>query len=131
MSRASHAEIVVEAEGDVSFEGHEGQIHQVLVNLVDNALYAVKDRADGRIEIALRHRRDAVEIAVADNGPGVVAGALDKIFEPFFTTKTVGDGTGLGLWISFSIVREYGGTLSAGNRPGGGAEFTIRLPRGG
>ena len=62
------------------------------------------------------------------NGPGNAAGALDKIFEPFFTTKTVGEGTGLGLWISFSIVREHGGTIVAANRPEGGALFVIRLP---
>ena len=52
---------------------------------------------------------------------------INKIFEPFFTTKNVGEGTGLGLWISFSIVKEYGGALTASNATEGGARFTVRL----
>jgi two-component system sensor histidine kinase HupT/HoxJ len=52
------------------------------------------------------------------------------MFEPFFTTKTVGEGTGLGLWISYSIAREHGGAIAAANRPEGGAIFTVRLPVG-
>ena len=55
---------------------------------------------------------------------------IDKIFEPFFTTKPVGEGTGLGLWISYGIAREHGGTLAAANRPDGGALFTLTLPAG-
>ena len=69
-------------------------------------------------------------IAVADNGPGLADGLIDKIFEPFFTTKPVGEGTGLGLWISYGIAREHGGTLAAANRPDGGALFTLTLPAG-
>ncbi len=126
--RSPRPEIAVACEGDARLVGHEGQLHQVVVNLVDNALYAVRDRPDGRIDIRVARRGETIEISVADNGPGVAPRDLDKIFEPFFTTKTVGEGTGLGLWISFSIVRECGGVLSAANRPSGGAEFTIRLP---
>ena len=128
MSRTPRTEIVVESEGDARCLGHEGQLHQVIVNLVDNALYAVRGRPDGLIRLHVGRRGEAIEIALADNGPGIAAGALDKIFEPFFTTKTVGEGTGLGLWISFSIVREHGGTIVAANRPEGGALFVIRLP---
>jgi two-component system sensor histidine kinase HupT/HoxJ len=102
----------------------------VIVNLIDNALYAVKDRADGRIVVSLKKKDGAAEIVVADNGVGIAEKDIDKIFEPFFTTKAVGEGTGLGLWISFSIVREYGGAIAATNRPEGGAEFVIRLPMG-
>jgi two-component system sensor histidine kinase HupT/HoxJ len=60
-----------------------------------------------------------------------VDAALDKMFEPFFSTKAVGEGTGLGLWISWSIAREHGGSIAAANRPEGGALFTVRLPVGG
>jgi two-component system sensor histidine kinase HupT/HoxJ len=67
---------------------------------------------------------------VEDNGPGVAPAMADKIFEPFFTTKTVGEGTGLGLWISYSIVREHGGDLTLAP-DGPGAAFMLRLPRAG
>jgi two-component system sensor histidine kinase HupT/HoxJ len=67
----------------------------------------------------------------SDNGSGIVDAALDKMFEPFFSTKAVGEGTGLGLWISWSIAREHGGSIAAANRPEGGALFTVRLPVGG
>ena len=128
--RAARAEVVVFEEGEARVFGPEGPLHQVIVNLVDNALYAVRDRAGGRVEIRVARRGEWVELAVADNGPGVTGGDLAKIFEPFFTTKPVGEGTGLGLWISFSIVRECGGSIAAANRAQGGAEFVIRLPAG-
>jgi two-component system sensor histidine kinase HupT/HoxJ len=130
-SKAAKAEISIDSASDATIVAHEGQIHQVIVNLIDNALYAVKDRADGRIFVSLKRRDGAAEIVVADNGAGIAEKDIDKIFEPFFTTKAVGEGTGLGLWISFSIVREYGGAIAATNRPEGGAEFVIRLPMGG
>ena len=102
----------------------------MIVNLVDNALYAVRGREDGRVEVSVARDGEHVALTVADNGPGIAAADMGKIFEPFFTTKPVGEGTGLGLWISFSIVRECGGSISAANRPQGGAEFVIRLPAG-
>ena len=67
-------------------------------------------------------------ITVGDSGPGIPEELREKIFEPFFTTKPVGEGTGLGLWISYGIAREHGGALSAANRSGGGAAFTLTLP---
>jgi two-component system sensor histidine kinase HupT/HoxJ len=127
-SKNAKAEITVDSAPDLYFEGNEGQIHQVVVNLIDNALYAVKDRRDGRVEVSLIRKPGAAEIVIRDNGVGIAGKDLSKIFEPFFTTKTVGEGTGLGLWISFSIVREYGGSIKAANLPTGGAEFTIELP---
>jgi two-component system sensor histidine kinase HupT/HoxJ len=128
--RAARAEVVVSEEGETCVVGREGPLHQVIVNLVDNALYAVRELAEGRVEIRVARRGDWVELAVADNGPGIAAADLAKIFEPFFTSKPVGEGTGLGLWISFSIVRECGGAITAANRAEGGAEFVVRLPAG-
>jgi two-component system sensor histidine kinase HupT/HoxJ len=129
-SKNSKAEIVIDNAPDVTIVAHEGQIHQVIVNLIDNAFYAVKDRPDGRIFVSLKQGDGAAEIVVADNGAGIAGKDMDKIFEPFFTTKAAGEGTGLGLWISFSIIREYGGSITAANRAEGGAEFVIRLPTG-
>jgi len=66
---------------------------------------------------------------VLDTGPGIAPDVLPRIFDAFFTTKTAGEGTGLGLWVSYDIVEQHGGRLRADNRPGGGAVFTVELPR--
>jgi two-component system sensor histidine kinase HupT/HoxJ len=108
--------------------GHAGQLHQVLVNLVEYALDAVAARPAPVVSILARAEGDAVVVTVADNGPGIPPADLDKVFDPFFTTKPVGQGTGLGLWISYGIVRDHAGSLEAGNRPGGGALFRLSLP---
>lgn len=128
-SKKARADISFEGDADLCLVANEGQIHQVFVNLIDNALHAVRHRADGRIAIHVRALDHMAEITIADNGRGLPAAHLGKIFEPFFTTKQVGEGTGLGLWISFSIVKEYGGSLTAANGPEGGAIFTVSLPR--
>jgi two-component system sensor histidine kinase HupT/HoxJ len=65
---------------------------------------------------------------VADNGPGVAPAHQDKIFEPFFTTKPIGSGTGLGLYVSYTMAGKLGGSLDYADAPGGGALFTLRLP---
>ena len=69
-----------------------------------------------------------VEVSVIDTGCGIPEEDLQKIFDPFFTTKGLGEGTGLGLSLSFDLARRHGGTLEAANRPGGGAELTLWLP---
>ena len=115
----------------LSVEGEAGKIHQVLVNLIDNALDAVKGVADATVSVTAKAGGEDAVIEVADNGEGIADGVADKIFEPFFTTKVVGEGTGLGLWISYAIAREHGGSLTAHNRAGRGAVFTLRLPRHG
>ena len=129
-SRAKNvrAELDLDIEPNVHVEAHEGQIHQVVVNLIDNALDAVRNAAQPRIRVSVRRIDREVEIRVEDNGLGIDDAILDKIFEPFFTTKVVGEGTGLGLWISCVIIQEHSGTIVAANAPGGGAIFTIRLP---
>ncbi|BBE71092.1 sensor histidine kinase [Oharaeibacter diazotrophicus] len=122
--------ISVSAEPGATAEGQEGQLHQVVVNLIENAIDAVRGRPDPRVEVSVGAAGpDMVEIRVADNGPGVAPEIADKIFEPFFTTKTVGEGTGLGLWISYSIAREHGGELALAPSAEGAA-FALRLPRG-
>ena len=69
-------------------------------------------------------------VEVLDTGPGIPADALPRIFDAFFTTKAPGEGTGLGLWLSYAIVERHEGSLRAANRPGGGAVFTLELPFG-
>lgn len=127
-SKNATAKISVDSTPPVEARADEGQLHQVFVNLIDNALDAVADRPDPTIQIVLRRERDRVQIVIRDNGPGIATENLSKIFEPFFTTKTIGEGTGLGLWISFTIIEDHGGRISAANGADGGAEFTITLP---
>ncbi len=100
---------------------------QVFVNLLDNALkYAP---GEGPIEIRARAEGEAVEIEVADRGPGLPAGDDERVFEKFYRGSHTGAaGTGLGLSICRGIVQAHGGTITAGNRAGGGAAFRIRLP---
>jgi len=107
------------------------QIYQVLTNLIVNAQQAlIAAPTPRRIWIATQFDRHArrVKVSVTDNGPGVPDEIRKRIFEPFFTTKPVGEGTGIGLSLSSSIVRAHGGRIDVSENPGGGAVFTIVLP---
>ena len=104
----------------------EHQLGQVLLNLLLNAADAMG--GVGRVAIDAREEAGAVELTVADEGPGLRGEHLARLFEPFFTTKEPGEGTGLGLAISNRIVESMGGTLTAANRAPRGAVFTVRLP---
>jgi PAS domain S-box-containing protein len=108
--------------------GSEEHLVQVLLNLIDNARQALVGRLDARIDLTTRRAAHAVEIRVRDNGPGIPEEVQERIFDAFYTTKDDGEGTGIGLAISFAIVREHGGALDFESRPGQGTEFTIRLP---
>ncbi|MBL0166401.1 MAG: PAS domain S-box protein [Propionivibrio sp.] len=108
--------------------GSPGQLLQVVMNLVQNAADATEGVHERSLEISGRAEGPDAVIEFHDNGPGIPAGNLGKLFEPFFTTKAVGRGTGLGLAISYGIVERHGGTLTAGNHPGGGGLFCLRLP---
>ena len=117
---------------------HPVQINQVFMNLLSNAIDALKDRAEGsekRIEIVTEMedgtaspQESRVRVKIRDTGPGIPPGVRDCIFDPFFTTKPVGSGTGLGLSTSYEIVRKHGGTIVANSEPGKGAEFVVTLP---
>ena len=109
--------------------GKEGYVQQILINLLQNALDAVEEAAQPRIDVALQAANGHVEIVIHDNGPGISDENLLRVFDPFFTTKPVGKGTGLGLYISYGLATEQcGGSLRAANHPDGGAVFTLALP---
>ena len=105
-----------------------GQIGQILVNLINNALDAVTDMPDKWIRIAVSHTESHLFISVADSGKGVPSAIRHKIFEPFFTSKQVGKGTGLGLSISRSLALSHGGDLFL-DEASGNTQFTLRLPK--
>jgi signal transduction histidine kinase len=102
------------------------QIEQVLINLIRNSLQALEGRAGGRIELRARmDGRGGVLVEVSDNGPGIVAEALERIFIPFFTTNP--EGSGIGLSLCRQIMRLHRGTLSARSQPGVETVFTLRF----
>ncbi|MCC9625827.1 GHKL domain-containing protein [Thalassospira sp. MA62] len=103
------------------------QLTQVFGNIINNAVDACAQTPDARIDITAYRQGDRILIQIADNGPGISPENLSKIFDPFFTTKPFGDGLGLGLSICYGIVRGFGGSIRAENRPDGGACFTIDL----
>lgn len=111
--------------------GNAGQLQQVVMNLLQNALDAVSERPGQvpQLRIAIDETSSHYLLRVDDNGPGIAEANLSRIFDPFFTTKPVGKGTGLGLSISYGIVEQHGGVLSAHNLPEGGARFEFSLPR--
>jgi signal transduction histidine kinase len=100
------------------------QVHQVLINLLKNALEAMP--AGGEITITSRVKGANAEISVSDTGEGLAPEVAGNIFQPYFTTKA--KGTGLGLAICQNIIQEHGGCLFADSAPGRGATFTIQLP---
>jgi len=107
--------------------GGRVRLQQVIVNLLSNALDALDGRTTTPITITTTQTDTGWQIAVRDHGPGFAADALPQVFDPFFTTKEPGQGLGLGLSISYNIIKDFGGTLAARTHPEGGAEFTIDL----
>jgi two-component system NtrC family sensor kinase len=111
------------------------ELGRVVLNLITNAFYSVTEKKKLNIEdyeptvwVATKKLPDKIEIRVRDNGMGVPQKVLDKIFQPFFTTKPVGQGTGLGLSLSYDIMKSHGGDLKVETKEGEGAEFIIQLP---
>ena len=135
--------VAVEITGETGVEvwGVPGALSRLFLNVVENAVHAVRERAGlvpdpayaPTIWLGVERGRDRLGravavVTVADNGAGIPDTALPRIFEPFYTTKAPGQGTGLGLSLAYDIVVGHGGTLSAGRADAGGALFTVTLP---
>ena len=117
-----------------TFVGDPSQIHQIVVNLVTNAMHAIGGNT-GTISVSLtpmidpaRQKPATIRLVVSDTGCGMDEATARRIFEPFFTTKGVGEGTGLGLSVVHGIITGHGGTIRVESRPGHGARFIIDLP---
>jgi signal transduction histidine kinase len=104
------------------------QAVQVFINILMNAVDALEGRA-GTISVTSTTDDRHVNVVVRDSGKGIEPLDLEKIFEPFYTTKTTGQGTGLGLWVSYGIVKSFGGEIFVESEPNRGSTFTVRFPR--
>jgi PAS domain S-box-containing protein len=127
--QASGIEVICDVPSDLPpVQGDPDQLHQVLINLVMNAKQALEGQSSPRrIIITVHGTGKAVEVMVADNGPGVAEEIRSRLFDPFFTTKPTGTGSGVGLAVSRGIVEAHGGSLRF-VQPAVGAQFVIRLP---
>ncbi len=112
-------------------------IGRVLLNLINNAFYIVNQKKEPQpngyeptVSVSTKKNGKLISIGVADNGNGIPKNIVDKIFQPFFTTKPTGEGTGLGLSLSYDIVKAHGGALKVDTKEGEGTEFVIEIPTG-
>ncbi|MGB5370965.1 MAG: ATP-binding protein, partial [Flavobacteriaceae bacterium] len=110
-------------------------VGRVILNLITNAFYVVKQKKEQQkenyeptVSVRTKKNKDTISISVKDNGNGIPKAIKEKIFQPFFTTKPSGEGTGLGLSLSYDIVKSHGGELKVETKEGEGTEFTIILP---
>jgi signal transduction histidine kinase len=114
-------------------ECYAGQVNQVLMNLLSNAIGALEEHPDPEKPPTIRIQTEVLDqrvtIRIMDNGMGIPESVQTHLFKPFFTTKPVGKGTGLGLSISYQIITEkHGGSLKCISTPGKGAEFVVEIP---
>ncbi|MBC7174268.1 MAG: two-component sensor histidine kinase, partial [Polyangiaceae bacterium] len=137
LAAESGISVSVHEDGSIKAPVDPGQVHQVVTNLLVNALQAQPNGGAVRLSIgsATAASLDGgaaahAVIAVEDDGPGIAPELRERIFEPFFTTKDVGEGTGLGLSVAYGIVREHGGFFEVG-APQRGSRFEVHLPMGG
>ena len=107
--------------------GGQVRLQQVFVNLLSNAIDAMEGHPEPVIDLAIGTDGDTARVSIRDRGPGMTEAQIAQLFDPFFTTKEPGRGLGLGLSISYNIVRDFGGTLAGDTHPGGGAVFTVTL----
>jgi two-component system NtrC family sensor kinase len=106
--------------------GDQSQLQQVFLNLISNAIDAIGK--DGLIRVKSIRSGGEILVSVTDNGPGIPGDMQRRVFDPFFTTKPAGKGTGLGLWISYSIVEKMGGKISLNSKVGEGTTFVVQIP---
>ncbi|MCP4010414.1 MAG: PAS domain-containing protein [Proteobacteria bacterium] len=123
-------EVQYDCPEHIEIFARRGQVHQILVNLIQNAIDAMANQSRPCLTISCEKTPEGVKTRVMDEGPGIPESALAHIFDPFYTSKPVGQGTGLGLYISYGLANDVGGNLEAGNARSGGAIMTLTLPAG-
>ncbi|MDP9132282.1 MAG: ATP-binding protein, partial [Nitrospirota bacterium] len=121
-----YVEVVTRFEALAFLRARKGELDQVFVNLISNAIQAMD--GIGRLTLATTQEGEWIDVAIGDNGPGIPSSILPKIFDPFFTTKDPGKGTGLGLSIVHKIITKHNGTITVDSTEGQGATFHLRFP---
>lgn len=116
-------------DDEIVVDGGEVRLQQVFVNIIANAIDALKEVSDKHLHIRLEENDKTVAVHFHDTGPGLPNAQMNDIFDPFFSTKEVGEGMGLGLSISYGIINQFGGSIKARNHADGGAVFSITLKR--
>jgi two-component system NtrC family sensor kinase len=139
LAQKKQVKLVIDEGGPLLVRGQPGLLQQVLLNLLMNAMQAMDRSGEVNISSATTDAAPPagveaqpgryVRLRVDDQGPGIPPESLPRVFEPFFTTKPVGEGTGLGLSVTWGIVREFGGWIEVSRAPGAGARFDVFLPR--
>jgi PAS domain S-box-containing protein len=119
-------DIKTDLEKDCYVFANEGELQQVLVNLMVNAIHAMEDK--GKLTLKCFKRANFVWATVSDTGQGIPKEYINQIYDPFFTTKPVGKGTGLGLYVVYRIVTKYGGAIEIDSKVGVGTTFTLKFP---
>jgi len=123
--------IVIDQDLDLDLApiyGNSIRLNQVVMNIVVNAAQAMDGKGRLVITSRVRANQDINEVTIKDSGPGIKQDLLEKIFDPFFTTKVTGEGTGLGLSVSYAIVKEHKGSIRVTSSPGKGSMFSLRFP---
>ncbi len=123
-----HASARVDLQGPLWVVGHRGELVDVILNVVVNAVQAREEGRPNRVSIELLREGPHAVVRVSDTGKGITPGHMKRIFEPFFTTKAPGEGTGLGLNLARKIVLAHGGAIDVSSEAGVGSTFTVRLP---
>jgi two-component system NtrC family sensor kinase len=126
-ARINNIEIRTDLRRDLPIiAGDQAQLQQVFLNLISNAIDA--SGRDGLVQVKSRIIGSQMVVRVTDDGPGIPEGDQKKVFDPFFTTKETGKGTGLGLWVSYSIIEKMGGSIGLRSDEGKGTTFTVQFP---
>jgi two-component system, NtrC family, sensor kinase len=126
-ARINNIDIQVDLDDTIPIiASDQAQLQQVFLNLLTNAIDAIGSA--GAIDVASRRIDKRIVVTIADDGPGLSEEVLRKIFDPFYTTKSAGKGTGLGLWVSHSIIDKMSGRISVKNNADKGATFTVEIP---
>jgi two-component system NtrC family sensor kinase len=126
-ARNNNIQILTDFISDVPLiASDQSQLQQVFMNLITNAIDAIG--MDGEIHVKSRTSDASIVIDVTDDGPGISPEEQKKVFDPFYTTKEAGKGSGLGLWVSYDIIKKMGGNITVTSTPGEGTTFTVALP---
>ncbi len=116
-------------KADVFVEGNESELHHVFMNILYNAVQAINNEGEIKIEVSLLENNNEIKVEITDNGVGMSDDVINRVFEPFFTTKKVGEGTGLGLSTVYNIINKHGGEVKVKSKKNIGTTFSVIIPQ--